>query len=144
MNKSIAFITVSVVIIALLLGMLSFVYFQPSVPFESSKSSSTQSKEQNSTSSTVFVNESSVNNNLPSKISQSMLSEHNTAEDCWVGYNGKAYDITSFLPNHKGGVSAIARNCGTSTQFEDAFKKQHGTSKASLFIKVAIYKGDLE
>lgn len=142
MNKSIVFITTSVIVMALLLGILSFVYFQPTVPYTSSSDSDT-TPSTNSLEQQAITSDSKADS-LPGKISLSTLAEHNAKEDCWVGYRGKAYDVTSFLPNHPGGVSPIARNCGTSTQFEEAFKKKHGDSKADYFIKVAIYKGDLE
>ena len=69
------------------------------------------------------------------------LAKHNTKEDCWVVYKNKVYDVTSWIPNHPGGESAIARTCGT-TDFEGAFERKHGTSKASMFMKVTTYKGD--
>lgn len=69
------------------------------------------------------------------------LAKHNSASDCWVVYKNKVYDITSFIPNHPGGEGPIARTCGT-TNFESAFQRQHGTSKASLFMKVTTYKGE--
>ncbi|MEK6927401.1 MAG: cytochrome b5-like heme/steroid binding domain-containing protein [Nanoarchaeota archaeon] len=76
-------------------------------------------------------------------ITLQQLSQHNSQSDCWIGYNDKVYDVTSFLPNHPGGVNAIARHCGTAEAFQNAFKNQHGTSKVSMFMKVASYKGDL-
>ncbi len=137
----------------ILLTVLAYVYFQPTTPYVSSTESGQSNSGQTSASS-ESINPSSTGttgtttdttaSTSSSKISLATLAEHNSEQDCWVGYQGKAYDVTSFLPNHPGGVRAIARNCGTSTQFEDAFRKQHGTSKASLFIKVAIYKGDLQ
>ncbi|NTV23144.1 MAG: hypothetical protein HGA85_02080 [Nanoarchaeota archaeon] len=76
-------------------------------------------------------------------ITLSILGQHNSRSDCWVGYKGKAYDVTSFLPEHPGGVDAIAKRCGTATEFEQAFIKKHGESKVDLFMKVASFKGNL-
>lgn len=72
-----------------------------------------------------------------------LLSAHDTKDDCWVGFQGKAYDITSYLTRHPGGVNKILPHCGTAQEFEDAFTRQHGTSKVSLFMKIAAYTGDL-
>ena len=77
-----------------------------------------------------------------SGISLTTLAAHDTKDDCWVVYKGKVYDITSFLPKHAGGTTAISRYCGKEG-FESAFQKQHGNSKADLFMKVTTYEGDL-
>lgn len=33
-----------------------------------------------------------------SKLSGGDIAAHNTAESCWVIVHGKAYDVTTFLP----------------------------------------------
>jgi cytochrome b involved in lipid metabolism len=79
-----------------------------------------------------------------SGISSSELSKHNSQSDCWVAYQGKVYDLTSFLPIHPGSARAIIPYCGTSSQFEQAFTNQHGTSQVRALINDAIYKGILK
>jgi len=74
----------------------------------------------------------------------SALSVHSSQSDCWIGYNGKVYDITSWLPVHPGSAAAILPYCGTSKEFTDAFTKKHGTSKVSKLMKVGILIGDFE
>lgn len=69
------------------------------------------------------------------------LQAHNSKDDCWVVYKGSVYDVTSFLPDHKGGSKAIDKHCG-SLDFEDAFQKQHGNSKADLFMTVTTLEGE--
>ncbi len=83
-------------------------------------------------------------NTEPSGISLSELSSHNERADCWVGYKGKVYDITDFIPKHPGGASKITPYCGTSSEFEKAFTRQHGTSQVSNMIKQTTYIGDLQ
>lgn len=73
----------------------------------------------------------------------SELLGHNTDEDCWVIYKTKIYDLTSWLARHPGGIKTILPYCGTQN-FEEAFTRMHGTSKSEMFMKVAIYMGDLE
>ena len=34
---------------------------------------------------------------------------HRTASDCWVIVHGHVYDVTAFLPEHPGGVSALSK-----------------------------------
>ena len=78
-----------------------------------------------------------------SGITSTELSAHNTQADCWVAYKGKVYDVTDWLKKHPGGANTIAQHCGTSTQFEEAFEKQHRTSKVNTLEKEGIYKGEL-
>ncbi len=82
--------------------------------------------------------------NNQSQISESALSNHNTETDCWVAYKGKVYDITSWLQKHPGGVNAILPYCGTSSAFQEAFTKKHGTTKVALLMKVGELIGDLK
>lgn len=76
-------------------------------------------------------------------ISASELSSHNVQSDCWVGFQGKVYDITLFLPKHPGSAEAIISYCGTSTEFENAFIGKHGMSKISNLVAMSVFKGDL-
>jgi len=69
--------------------------------------------------------------------------KHNTQADCWVVYEGKVYDITSWLPRHPGSAEAIAPYCGT-MDFEKAFTDQHGQSQVGRLAKEGVYKGDLK
>jgi len=72
------------------------------------------------------------------------LNKHSLESDCWVSYKGKVYDITAFLPKHAGSAAAIIPYCGTANEFEKAFTAKHGTTKASLLMKVGIFIGDFE
>jgi predicted heme/steroid binding protein len=74
----------------------------------------------------------------------SFLNLHNTGVDCWVAYDGKVYDISSYLPAHPGSASRIKPFCGTSDGFTNAFERQHGTSKVSLLMKVGVFMGDFD
>ena len=94
----------------------------------------------------TFTNTTTLNQtgtNSSKMISLTELSKHNSETDCWVVYQGKVYDLTSWLPKHPGSAEAIMPYCGNQG-FEEAFKKQHGSSKASLFIQVAKLIGDIE
>lgn len=106
-----------------------------------------------STSNIEPINENGVNinNNLvieprenSDTISISQLGKHNIEQDCWIAYDNKVYDITDFLPRHKGGIDKILPHCGSATEFENAFVKQHGTSKVSLLMKVGTFMGDFD
>jgi cytochrome b involved in lipid metabolism len=77
-------------------------------------------------------------------ISASQLAQHNSTSNCWVAYNGKVYDITKFLPIHPGGTSRIIPYCGTSSEFEQAFTRQHGTSQVGRLMQQGQYMGDLQ
>lgn len=77
-------------------------------------------------------------------ISLEKLSKHNSINDCWVAYNGKVYDISSFLPVHPGSAGAISPYCGTSDEFTQAFTAQHGKSQVSRLMKVGVLIGDFQ
>ncbi|KAK5075414.1 Cytochrome b2, mitochondrial precursor [Lithohypha guttulata] len=40
------------------------------------------------------------------------IAKHNSSESCWVIVNGKAYDVTEFLPEHPGGQKIILKYAG--------------------------------
>lgn len=77
-------------------------------------------------------------------ISNKELEKHNNESDCWIGFRYKVYDITPFLPSHPGSAAAIIPYCGTSSEFEQAFLAQHGSSKVQKLYQIGIYKGDLQ
>lgn len=78
-----------------------------------------------------------------SGISLEELSKHNSKSDCWVGYKGKVYDITDWLPIHPGSSKAIEPYCGTASEFEKALNSQHGTKQDARLDKEGKYVGDL-
>ncbi len=104
----------------------------------SSINSSTQSNTQSNLSTQNEPTATSA-----SGITITELATHNSRSDCWIVYQKKVYDITSFLPRHPGGINAIARHCGTQG-FENAFVQQHGTSKVSMMMKVTTFIGDFD
>jgi cytochrome b involved in lipid metabolism len=89
-------------------------------------------------------NVTNVSNTTSTIITSSQLATHNIMSNCWISYKGKVYDITSWLPIHPGSAAAILPYCGTSTQFENAFTGQHGTSQVDTLIQEGIYKGVLQ
>ena len=42
----------------------------------------------------------------------SVLKQHNKRDDAWSAFNGKVYNITSYLPYHPGGEKAILLYAG--------------------------------
>lgn len=94
----------------------------------------------NSTNTTLPQN----NSISEPQISIIQLSLHHKKEDCWIGYDGKIYDITDWLPKHPGSSAAIEPYCGTSEEFEKAFEGQHGQSQVQTLIKESVYKGELK
>lgn len=49
------------------------------------------------------------------------LAKHATQQDCLVAYKNEVFDVTWFIPQHKGGLQILAM-CG---QAADDFSKQH-------------------
>lgn len=42
----------------------------------------------------------------------SQIKNHNSQKDCWIGYEGHAYNITSYFGQHPGGDAALLKYCG--------------------------------
>jgi predicted heme/steroid binding protein len=78
-----------------------------------------------------------------SGITAAELSKHNSRSDCWVGFQGTAYDITTLLSWHPGGAGTITPYCGTANEFEQAFLGKHGTGKIPMLVARALGKGQL-
>jgi cytochrome b involved in lipid metabolism len=81
---------------------------------------------------------------IKNKVNINELSKHNTSSDCWIAYDNKVYDITSFLPRHLGTSERILPYCGTKDEFTDAFIKKHGTTKVEMLMKVGVFIGDFD
>ena len=78
----------------------------------------------------------------PSKsYSMEEIAKHGSREDCWLLIEGKVYDVTSFVPMHKG-KDAILMGCGKdATQlFNDRpnGKGAHSSLARNLMKKFAI------
>ncbi len=128
-------IVLAILIVCLVIGAVSFVRL------------STPNKISDKISGGIVLGDSNSVSLAPidtGKISLTQLSIHNKKSDCWVAYDGKVYDVTSFLPRHPGSAGAISPFCGTSEEFAKAFTKQHGTSKVSNLMKVGTLIGDFD
>ena len=77
-------------------------------------------------------------------VTETELSNHDSESDCWIGHEGKVYDITDWLPKHPGSALVISPYCGTSDDFESSFIGQHGKSKVEKLMQEGIYKGNLK
>merc|ERR1712224_1154055 len=45
-------------------------------------------------------------------VDAAQMQRHASADDCWVGINGRVYDLTAWTATHPGGSDAITRSCG--------------------------------
>jgi cytochrome b involved in lipid metabolism len=72
------------------------------------------------------------NRSPKTSINQTELEKHSDRSSCWVAYDGVVYDITDWLLQHPGGISAIESYCGTAKEFQEAFTTQHGTSNVNI------------
>mmetsp|Transcript_28788 Transcript_28788/g.40472 ORF Transcript_28788/g.40472 Transcript_28788/m.40472 type:complete len:153 (-) Transcript_28788:1172-1630(-) len=59
-------------------------------------------------------------------VSMEELQRHNTANDCWVIYDGDVYDMTDYAKRHPGGSSIITKYAGTDATA--AYKQFHKLS----------------
>ena len=74
-------------------------------------------------------------------VSMDEVRKHNTVKDCWIVFYDKVYDISSFLPEHPGGIPIIAAHAG-----KDAtaiFEQIHPKTMLGILPK-ASYLGDID
>lgn len=69
------------------------------------------------------------------------IAKHSSREDCWLLIEGKVYDVTAFVPMHKG-KDAILKGCGIDAT--EMFNNRpngsgsHSSMARSLMTKFAI------
>lgn len=54
------------------------------------------------------------------------VKQHNSAASCWSVVDGNVYDLTTWIPRHKGGQQRILSMCGVDAT--GAFRAEHGTA----------------
>lgn len=85
------------------------------------------------TTSGTNTNTNNVAVNIPKPTSltltSAMVSQHNTAGDCWVTAGANVYNVTSYIRSHPGGQSNITKYCGADIAV--AFAGQGHSAKAS-------------
>lgn len=67
-----------------------------------------------------------------SGITSAEVATHASRASCWSTINGNVYDLTSWIPKHPGGESAILSLCGTDGSRK--FNGQHGGDSGKLRI----------
>lgn len=76
----------------------------------------------------------------PILITRSILSQHDTLDDCWVVFRDNVYDLTDWVDVHPGGSDVYVELCGTEN-FEKEFIKTHGLTKYNKFLTGTTFKG---
>lgn len=138
--KKLIFLVIFAIIVVNLVGLT--VFLQGSTKTQTQ--TATPDRGTGTSAPSESTNPNASNSTNQEGITRTELSNHDSRDDCWVAYQGKVYDITSFLPRHPGSASAITPYCGTAEEFESAFKDQHGTSQVSRLIAESTFKGDLQ
>src|SRR3989338_542069 len=127
MKKASSIILFTLLVIALVAIVVFSQGNSPSTSsvFNSSNSTIISGNTQNSSGNDA-INASNAGN---LKITLEELAQHSAKGNCWIAFEGKIYDITSWLPIHPGSSAAIEPFCGTSGEFEKAFTDKHGRSQ---------------
>jgi predicted heme/steroid binding protein len=70
----------------------------------------------------------------PTKVSYTMddVEKRNTSTECWTVVDGKIYDLTKWIPAHRGGAEAIIFLCGKDGT--SSFTSQHEGSSAAISV----------
>ena len=74
-------------------------------------------------------------------ISMNEVLKHNTVKDCWMVFYDKVCDVTSFLPEHPGGIPIIASHAGKVAT--SIYEQVHPKTMLSILPKSA-YIGDID
>ncbi len=77
--------------------------------------------------------ESSLNSSTLSDITLNELKKYNSSNDCWVSYQKKVYDVTSYINQHPGGKREILKVCVM--EIDDYSKSHPGGEYSSFEIK---------
>jgi len=64
-------------------------------------------KNETTTETTAETNDKKANK----KITNAEFTKHFSKDDCWVSFENKVYDVTTYLAIHPGGSSKLARFC---------------------------------
>ncbi len=75
-------------------------------------------------------------------ITLSDVSKHNTSSDCWTIVNGKAYDVTVYLPTHPAGSAPISCGGDSTANFSTRMGQGPHPQKATDNL-AKMYKGQL-
>ncbi len=67
---------------------------------------------------------------------------HNSESSCYSTIGGKVYDLTSYIPNHPGGVRDIMKVCGRDG--ESIFNDQHEGAPDPAAALEKLYIGTLQ
>lgn len=136
MNK--ATISIAIFIIVVVLGLIVFRAQSIEAPEVSEEPEVTQEEE----GAEETTSEGETGGFAP-MISEAELAAHNSADDCWIAYEGSVFDVTDWLTKHPGGSAAIAQYCGTSEAFEQALNRQHGERQQNMLPEVGEFMGTL-
>ncbi|MFA5030644.1 MAG: cytochrome b5-like heme/steroid binding domain-containing protein [Patescibacteria group bacterium] len=88
------------------------------------------------------INSSTITNSIQNKLNANsasgatildttMITQHNTTNDCWLLINNKVYDVSSYLTSHPGGSATIIPYCGKDATV--AFDSKGGQGSHSAF-----------
>ncbi len=128
------FFALSIVVVLIIAGIISYSYFKPRNSYSNSRVVA-KAPTNNSTNQT----------SQPISYSLQAVAKHNTAADCWQVINNKVYDVTGAIAGHPGGAEAIIQFCGqdATTGFSNRNGKGPHPQNAQENL-ISFYIGDLK
>ncbi len=123
-----------IISIVLLIAGLALVFYPKSSPTQSTTAVSTQTV---SPTASVITPESGMQ-----IYSEAQVSAHNSSQSCWSIIEGKVYDLTAYIPRHKGGPEKIIAICGKDGTAE--FSEEHDGKQKPAIELAKMYLGDLQ
>lgn len=76
------------------------------------------------------------------KLQGSEVAKHNNEESCWVIVNGRAYDVTEFMPEHPGGMKIILKYAGKDAS--EAYEPIHPPDTLDKYLDKSKHLGEVD
>jgi cytochrome b involved in lipid metabolism len=92
-----------ILIIVLAFSSLGYVVYE----FSNSKQ-----EQESKTNEIQNIPQESLKSNYQNTYTIDQVALKNKSDACWTIINGNIYDITSYIPNHPGGIEEIIKICG--------------------------------
>lgn len=109
--------------------------WEPAQPAEAAGVHDAPSQPTSSTTDASALDPSAAADSTPYTLAD--ISQHASADDCWVALHGEVYDLTGYIDAHPAGPQSIISSCGTDGS--DAFDRERAHARPGTVQTLATY-----